>query len=827
MKTEDLIEGLNYVSPDYIMETRPEPTQIIESRTQKRDAAKVTEKMTVSHSNAASGKVHNMKTVSATHTNRFVTGIAAAAACAVFACGGWMIWKLKGQQQIGMPESSAANSSVSENISESLPEITEDIPQGELNFLGGYGEIHVLDPQECMYDDTRFYFNNASCYAERNSDNTEYRSMPAETAEFVSGLIYDGSRFYQAKENSLYPVANGGTVSETPFFTLTADILPDGLSVSAIHFEASNFVICKMTEDAYFLLLAGDAAANFRTIACIYHTDGSVQQLTGSDQYWFAERGEDGCVFAAFGGSDYSKMEGIMRIQADGTEEVLTRFSGDTNVVLSMAQYGDQLCILLDTEARQEYGILRLTPPYDVGNIQYFNSDDPDARQMRQVISNGQQVFITINTSNTQGENCSALYSTDPVSGEQKELFRTSEPGCEIYQVAADAHYVSMDFTNSQYAVYDLETGRTKLFRATGETVGDTSETEVLHVDESLYYELDPGFSGTNFLGGHGSLHIPKNGSQILWYDDTNYYFPAGCFPREGDHETAIPAENDMANDYQRGAMSSSGDRLYVVKDGTVNLVDSSGRLTPFFRLADAGLADYHLIYQVFRLGDSYIFPCSGTDTSAIGNNDRCAYIRTSRDGEILETRTDIMMNTSFWAGSSDDISDSVYYMNDYAENVIHRISAAENSNAQTDFTLPGYSCDMDSRYRSVIVSDDKVLYYDQDGNYCAFEPDTGEKAVILAADTQATGFAFGMTTPMINGRLYYMLTDPFSEEPQQTDIMQMDLNTGETQKMLSFDKSYVDGSRFLSQYSNQLFIQTNNGLILYHPETNDLFRLT
>ena len=80
MKTIDLIEGLNYVSPDYIIETRPEPTQIIESRKQKRDAAAVTEKITVSRSNAASGKVRTMKTASATHTNRFVTRIAAAAA---------------------------------------------------------------------------------------------------------------------------------------------------------------------------------------------------------------------------------------------------------------------------------------------------------------------------------------------------------------------------------------------------------------------------------------------------------------------------------------------------------------------------------------------------------------------------------------------------------------------------------------------------------------------------------------------------------------------------------------------------------------------------
>ena len=827
MKTEDLIEGLNYVSPDYIIETKPEPMQIIESRKQKRDAAEVTEKITVSHSNAASGKGHTMKPVSTAHTNRFMTGIAAVAACAVFACGGWMIWKLKGQQQIGTDASSAANSSVSEDISESAADNTENISLGELNFLGGYGEIHVLEPQLFMYDDTRFYFENGSRYAERRSEAAEYCSMPAETAGFCVGLIYDGSRFYQVKENSLYPVANDGTVSETPFFTLTADILPDGLPVSAYQFETGRIDLIKMTEDAYFIQLYGDYTVNSRDIACVYHTDGSVQYLTGSNQYYHAVCGEDGSVFAAFGRSDSIQMDGIVRIQADGTEEVLTRFSGDTNFVSSMALHGDQLCILLDSDVRLEYGILSLKPPYDVSNIQYFNHDNPDAPDMAQVVSNGQQIFMTMNTSSTQGEISSVLYSTDSASGEQKKLF-PDDNSVEIERIAADAHYVSIALAGQQFAVYDLETGSTQLFRATGETAGDTAETEVLHIDESLYYELDPGFSGTNFLGGHGSLHIPKNGSVILLYDDTNFYFPAGIFSREGNHETAYSAENGLAGDYQKGAIFSSGDRLYVVKDGTVNLVDSSGRLTPFFRFADAGIADdVHLIYQVFRLGDSYIFPCSSMDVSGNGNNDYNACIRTDQDGKILETRSGIMMNTSFWAGSSDGISDSVYYMNDYAETVMHRISAAENSDAQTDFTLPGYSCDMDPRYLTVNIYDDRVLYYDQDGNYCAFEPNTGEKSVILAADAQASGFAFGSMTPIINGRLYYMLTDPFSEDPTQTDIMQLDLNTGEKQKILSFDKSYVNGSLFLAQYSNQLFIQTSEGLILLEPETNELFRLT
>ena len=114
MKTEDLIEALNLVSQDYIMETRPEPAQHCESRKQKCDAAGVTKQTTFSRSNAAPGKDHTLKTNTITHTHRIMKGLAAVAACAVFICGGWMILKLKDQQQIGMVDASVSESNSSE-----------------------------------------------------------------------------------------------------------------------------------------------------------------------------------------------------------------------------------------------------------------------------------------------------------------------------------------------------------------------------------------------------------------------------------------------------------------------------------------------------------------------------------------------------------------------------------------------------------------------------------------------------------------------------------------------------------------------------------------
>ncbi|MCR4760142.1 MAG: hypothetical protein K5705_07745 [Oscillospiraceae bacterium] len=820
MKTEDLIEALNLVSQDYIMETRPEPAQHCESRKQKCDAAGVTKQTTFSRSNAAPGKDHTLKTNTITHTHRIMKGLAAVAACAVFICGGWMILKLKDQQQIGM-----VDASVSESNSDSLTERIEEIPQGEPNFLGGQGEIHVLGSQSFMYDDTRFYFDGGVCYAERtDSELTEYHSMPAKTTQFLSKLFYDGNRFYYAKEHSLYPVATDGTISEAPFFTLTDDMLPYGLSVSSFGFDNNCISVYKMTDDAVLIQIAGNQSTDFCCIQAVCHTDGTVNLLTGNNRYGYIANAEDGSIFAESWNSDG---EGIVitRIGTDGSEKAYTRFSGAMNYVRYMAQHGDKLYILLNTgpddHPTLEYSVLDLNEPHEVSNLQCFS--ESDAQWIKYAFSNGQQDFVV---KTEQKESGAVLYGTDTSWENQQELIRASDFGSEgVFLADADENYVILALYESQYAVYDLRSGSTQLFRADGTTDGDTGETETLHVDESLYCELDPGFTGINFLGGQGSLHIPKSGSQILWYDDTYFYFPAGCFPRYNNIMTSFPAKTGLAEDYEMGRIISSGDRLFIMKDGVVNLIDSSGGLTPFLRLADAGLTgDAHFISHISRIGDYILFPCRGTYSGM----DSCAYIWTDTDGNILEIKSGLPSNTEFIECKSDDPDDDSsagYYMAPDTGNQIHRIALPGSDEAQTDFTLPGYSPNMEPQHLFVRAYGDKIFYFDQDGNYCAFEPDTGEKSVILEADTHATGFELDL--PVINGKLYYTLTDPFSEEPLQTDIMQIDLNTGETQKLLSFDQSYINSVPHLSVFSNQLYLQTSAKFVLYNPETDALFRLT
>lgn len=853
MRPEDLIDAMSMISQDYVTEAKPAPKRHSGSLKQKRDAAGTHESITVFRSNAASGKDYTVKKQSA--IQRIMTGIAATAACAVFACGGWFIYKQANQQHAldsdnrSVPDSAASGT-----------DSTVDVQEVTRNFLGGQGEIRKLDHAahtdqnegSVYYDDTRWYFRNGTCYAERGSEEiTNYMSMPTETAQFLSSLLFDGSRFYHADEQGLYLVENGGTVSEQPFFMLTEQMLEPGQSVSSFRFEPDS--IFKMSDDAWLIRMYGDITANGKNFTAVYHANGTVNVLPDGIRYESFVRCGDGSIAAVLSGD--SKHDGIVRIGTDGSAEEVTRFSGESNLVKFMSVHDDRLCVLLETfesSSRQdgsgqqeisgqfEYDVIDLNT-HSISRDLHFSFDD--APQLQFAFSNGQQDFVV----KSFGENSSALFSTDPAWENQQELFRCgasadlpaavherlSDAGPYtniISSAAADENYVMMTFS-SIFALYDLNTGSVQYFLADSAPDGNAADTETLTVDESQYNALDPDFTGTNFLGGQGSLHIPKNGSQILWYDDSNYYFPAGFFSRSGNLIQQFPQTNDAASGYFMGKIISDGERLYALKDGTLNLLGSSGTLTPFFRLADTDLAgDEILVTQVFRCGGSIIFKCRCTDASRPGNGkEYIAYVWTDRDGKILSTQEITELNAEFFADTSDSNDGSVryvYYMNTEAETVIHRLAAPDSGEQQAVFTLPGYDCCYEHGHTGVSVIDDRVFYHDTDGNYCCFDPAANEKKVILTADTPDAEAVPGEYPAIINGKIYYMLTDPFSEQPLHTDIMQYDMNTGEKQKLLSFDMAAINSQGYLSCFGDQLYIYTNDGLLFYNPETGALFRL-
>lgn len=811
MKTEDLIEALNHVSQDYIEETKPEPAHT-ESRKQKRSAAGDTEAITVSRSNAASGKDRTVKKISSAH--RLMTGIAATAACAVFACGGWMIFKMN-KQQTGLNEMSASDSGISDQITESVSESIIDIPQGETNFLGGQGELHVLGYGSFLYDDTRFYFGCGSCYADRTAgEQSEYHSLPSEKSEFLSALFFDGSLFYSADERSLYPVENDGTVSDTPFFTLTEEMIPDGLSISAFRYEHN--CITRMTDDTVLIQLYGDETVEFRDFLVVYHTDGTFSTVSSHNQYGYSVRADDGSVFCSFGSRYNLAEEGIVRIGTDGSEEKYTGFSGDTDYVEYMVQRGDKLYILLNTVMEtvhtRGYGALDLNPPHDVSNIQYFS--ETDDRCPIPVMSYGGQDFVVMATA---GGNNAVLYSTDPSWENLEPIFRSADFNCRSISYAdADSRYVMLGMDNNKYAVYDLETGNTQFFFASDTTSGDVIPTDTLHVDESLYHVLDPDFTGTNCLGGQGSLHIPKNGSDILWYDDINYYLLSMCIPRNSNHAEALPAENELTEYYQSGRISSDGEQLYILKNGAVNLLDSSGAVTPFVQLAEAELPGTACsISCAFCTGGKHFF--------ALFLEDSHAYIWTDKDGNILECRTGLPSNAHFYTSDPDSDPGYVYYTDYYAAYTIHRLAAPGSGRESQEFTLPGCSTEACVSYTGFRFSDGEIFYFDTERNFRGYQPDMDESRIIMAAGTEQANSLLQHSQTVFGGKLYYYLTD---RQTAQTAVMQYDLTTGEEQALLSFDKANLSDVCFLNAYSNQISFTTGSGAVFFDPETKELFRI-
>ncbi|MBR3417705.1 MAG: hypothetical protein IKG82_03335 [Oscillospiraceae bacterium] len=830
MRPEDLIDAMSMISQDYVTEAKPAPKRHTESRNAKRDAAGAHESITVSRSNAASGKDYTVKKQST--IQRIMTGIATTAACAVFACGGWFIVRQARQQHdLESENQTSADSAVSGTDS------TVDVQEVTRNFLGGQGEVRILDSslselgnvETVLYDDTRWYFQSARSYAERSSSETAvFRAMPAETGDLFDKMFYDGSRFYIAEDQCLYILNNDGTRSEQPFFGLTEQMISPDSAVSGYWFNS----ITRMTDTDWLIRMRSENSS----FTAVYHADGTVHTLPEDIWYDLPAVCSDGSLLAALPGE--AKYDGIDRIRTDGTVEEMTRFSGATNIVHHIAVYGDKLYVLLETyddTGSEPYEYCEL----DLSTHAFRTLKNPDMGfsadpRLDCVFTNGQQEFLvkTLTESNR-----TVLYSADPDWENEQEIYRldaftempdevrrrtgdADQSGFRFDRACADENYAVLSISGGQYAVCDLSTGAVQYFYADAAPSGsmNMNESESLHIDASLYNALDAGFTGTNFLGGEGSLYLPKDGSTVLLYDNTNFYMPAGCFPREGNTECKITEATDCAISYAIGRIFSDGAHLYLVQDGALNRVDNSGSLTPFFRLSDAGMDESTYFYKIFRVGNLYFFGGLSRDQGT------SVYVWTDQDGKVLETKNDLPMNTEFCADTADGIAKYVYWYESTLAEQLRRIAVPGTDITAAEYTLPESNTSAGTVCSIIGAIDDRIIYSVQGTGLCAFEPDTGLHTILAASQSDETYYQSRYA--IIGGKAYNMLTDPLSEIPGQTDIMEYDLETGHPQKILAFDKAALNQHEILNQCSNKLYFNTAEGLIWFDPQTGELFKL-
>ena len=239
MKPEQLLDAMEHISQDYIAEAKPKHKLHQESRVeqQARSAAETVTLKPTQQKSQRSGKDITMSNHS--FGQRIMTGVIAAAACAVFVGGGIFIAM---QARQNRPETANSGFENSE-----IKEITDR------NFLGGEGEIHVMRDMETMYDDTNFYFNRGFYVAPRSSESlTEMREVSEKQKEYLSHVFADGEQFYFADGNALYRMDDHGKREDTPFF-----IIPEYADGTKVEFSS----IDRLNNDTYvirYLDIPGD-----------------------------------------------------------------------------------------------------------------------------------------------------------------------------------------------------------------------------------------------------------------------------------------------------------------------------------------------------------------------------------------------------------------------------------------------------------------------------------------------------------------------------------------------------------------------------------------
>ncbi|MBR6718002.1 MAG: hypothetical protein IKI77_06615 [Oscillospiraceae bacterium] len=874
MKPEELLDAMKNISPDYIAEAKPVPQTHTESPNPKRAAANRANAGSAvlpedaPRGNAARGKDIIMKKQSV--IQRVLTGTVAAAACAVFVGGGWFIAKQAKQQRLA---AESEISSETEEISESSSETEQEIPQTETNFLGGQGEVRVLShavlnwnlSNAVMYDDTRWYFRSGTFYADRtDAAASAFTKLPEEIAAIGKNTLYDGARFYFADGRNLYTMEQDGTRSETPFFTLTDEMLHDGQDGDALRFHR----IVPMDENSYLISMeqsegvyeaASGQAEDYRIIqrfvAILHVNDGTTDVLAETVGHEHFLPAGDGSVFAI--SQDGTQDTGIIRIQPDGSCEDVTTFDGTGNSVDAWSLHGEQLYVLLtwdDTDPvhgapfrntsraaidLNTHDITQKGTVCTYDNEFFVNPDNNGTDCLISAFTDGEQEFVirTIPVEKEGGGSYGvALYSTDPEWSDLHELCRFSREDESLpyevrsradstlgaycsYNAYADSQYVVMVISAHMFSVCDRETGAVQYFYADNAPEGEIVPADVLHLDESRFKELDPGFTGKNFLGGTGSLHINRYVGNYLMYDDDNYYFDNFYLPRSSNEPHGY--SDEIKEQYGFNALLygphlfSDGEQLFVQRGEVLNRIDSSGKETPFILLESTGLAGENErldISRIHRVGNYYFVSGSVMPESETNLDFYKFCFWTDSTGKFISGRNDYQ-NTFFDPSDSEGVCDYIYMFDD---NQITRMSAPEGEAEPLTFKLPGKE---KPQYSQMLIDGEKILYRNENGMICAYDTDTAEYKELLHEDDISPDFDNITRSWHFYGQyIYYNTVD---QDAYTNSLCRYDLNTGEKETLLTLD--FSETADFMTcTYDNvmELYLASQN--VLYNTDTGE-----
>ncbi len=589
MKPEDLLDAIQGIPEDYIAEAKPkrhrDPRRSLHSAEQSA-AASSAENIRESSGSPASGAVqhtpkHRREEPDMTQKHfslhRLTTGIAAAAACAVFIGGGVFIAK------------QAADRDRSDGGTDG--QIT--------NFLGGKGEIHVAYSSsyprrtlDLMYDDTRVYFDNGKYAADRTGSGVLKAYPTSEDVQMtLSNTFWDGERFYYAYAKELYPMDMTGSRSAEPFYEIEWEPAEDS-PIEIDHIQFSDVV--KLRENDYWISFRMHNADESGEYA------GSVWHHTGEDSKNYSDgtgSGRPGMILP-----DHPELS-VWQTAAN----VLSCRTQNPDGTVS----GSPLNMGPGSRNEMEYGTAWTLRGEDVyymteiyaDNIQFPHSSYAKINVLTEAYTEVCEKpefdsFIPVGDSMlTVSRDGKALSASDFELTKTDVLFEYGDSvPAEIRDTVSDAWNAaplkSLAAADEQYALTVLDT---KADAPQSYALFDRATNEMRYYQVSVQpapEEQQPVPDAEhNFLGGIGEVHA--NDSQMyLLYDDTRYYFAGGtlCADRSGGQLGRVTESGFRHEGLQK--YCTDGECFYQQDGIHLYRTDNYGRPeeTPFFTLGEDDL---------------------------------------------------------------------------------------------------------------------------------------------------------------------------------------------------------------------------------------------
>ena len=737
MKPEQLLDAMEHISQDYIAEAKPKHKLHQESRVeqQARSAAETVTLKPTQQKSQRSGKDITMSNHS--FGQRIMTGVIAAAACAVFVGGGIFIAM---QARQNRPETANSGFENSE-----IKEITDR------NFLGGEGEIHVMRDMETMYDDTYFYFNRGFYVAPRSSESlTEMREVSEKQKEYLSHVFADGEQFYFADGNALYRMDDHGKREDTPFF-----IIPEYADGTKVEFSS----IDRLNNDTYVIRYLDIPGDTVNAHSCRFNAANQKTDMLPGDPVPldFYQESDDSLLYRSADSGD------IVRYTFS-TGEAETVFTDNHEMIYaSWTVRNDQLYLLAAKTDNPENGNLNSYCKIDLATGEYTEINaDPDFDGF---ITDGDKLFTVVNA-DTQ------LVCTDPEwtapetlydfsTAEIPERFRGEMQFKMPYCADENYIYLRVDANADldRELLFDRKTGKMQYF--------------YLPVSGQSPQETD----GTNLFGGTGAIRpacMNNTGYSMFFFRDDNYYYVLfgnqwyRFAPDGGSGEPLPDRVNGAGLPDQR--FLTDGENIL-----TTNLVPvTGGKMYPSTEEIRSMLNpethsdnDFINPVSIFHVSDKY-FMFLRTENPE-DNGTYKVFLWLDKDGSLLDIIEEKDPIEEFGGCFTDVENEHMYYWCSGAGDVQHPGQSVtirelpapgQTADYQTPTDCAGFCC----------ISGGKTLYFNANGALCGMED--GKQSILCE------GLGRFSSSFVLNDQLYYMdMAENYYVPHDSNSLMMIDLN--------------------------------------------------